>query len=358
MKIINFKQNYIVIELTNNCVLSCTHCAQQFNNHEHFKKKGFIKKELIGKLLADLKMNGMKFDALALFWLGEPLLHPQFNEVYEKVLQENMKSSLFNKIEVHTNGYLLNEKIISTIFKYKNVVQRWHFSLDAATKETYKKIKNEDYYDQVVKNVKRLVKKKSEEKARYPQLVFQFIIKQDNREEAKIFSEYWKGYLNSLKMNCEVYAYFVPNLDKDCIFFRQLDCLKKKEQEKANKLYKETLKEIKIDTPSLFNRLQQRLEPKKINLCSGMWKSPVINWEGKVTVCTNDCELKLLVGNINKDKLSKIWWGNKILNHMRKDMLNKDYAKIKLCKNCEIPKSPNYTGISTTEIKQYLKSVE
>ncbi|MBL7147678.1 MAG: radical SAM protein [Nanoarchaeota archaeon] len=358
MKIINFKQNYLVIELTNNCMLNCTHCIQQFNNHKHFKKKGFIKKGLIDELIKDIKDNHMRFDALVLFWLGEPLLHPKFNEIYGNILQENKKHNLFNKIEVHTNGYLINEEIISTIFKYKDIVQRWHFSLDAATKETYKKIKNRDYYEDVIKNVKNLVRKKSEKKSKYIQLVFQFIIEQKNHKEAKVFSEYWKNYLKSLKIHCEIYGYFVPNLNKSCVFFRQLDCLRKEEQEEANKLYEETLKEIKIASPPLLNTIQHRLKSKKASVCSGMWKSPTIRWDGKVTVCTNDCELRLEVGDLNKNSLSKIWWDNKDLKIMRKDMLNRDYSKNRLCKNCEIPKSQNYTGISTEEIDQYLKLVK
>lgn len=353
-KTIDFEQNYLVIELTNNCILNCTHCIQHLRNHKHFKKRGFMQKKLITKLLEDLKKSNLKFDALVLFWLGEPLLHPQFKEIYKTLLLENKKNNLFNKIEVHTNGYLLNKKIISTIFEYNNVIQRWHFSLDAITAQTYKKIKGKDYYTKIQNNIKRLIQKKKEKRSKYPQIVLQFIIEKTNNKEAKLFSDYWKNYLNSLEMNCETYGHFVPNLDKDCIFFRQLDCLDQANQKEANILYEKTLEEIKTTPPTFFNSICSKLRKCRSNICSGPWKSPVISWNGDITVCTNDVDLKLKIGNIKDQKFSEIWWENKKLGTLRR-MLIKNQLKRLICYKCIIPQSSNYTGITEKELSLYKK---
>lgn len=349
-KTLNFKQNYLVIELTNSCILRCNHCIQKFSNHKHFKKKGFIERGLITKMIKDLKRSNMKFDAIVLFWLGEPLLHPQFKDIYREILSETRKNNLFNKVEVHTNGYLLDDEIMSIALEYKDVVQRWHFSLDAASRATYRKIKHRDYYDVVLKKIKRFVKEKNEKKSKYPQFVFQFIIEKENYKEARLFSEFWQNYLKSLGMRCRVYGHFVPTLDKDCVFFRQLDCLNRKYQEKADKMYKEVLTKIKLDTLLWFTLLKPKCASTKMNICSGPWKSAVIGWDGNVTVCTNDSEMQLGIGNIKKEDFGKIWWANKKVELLRKRLLKNELSGL-ICCECTIPKSNNYTGITKEELK-------
>ena len=68
--------------------------------------------------------------------------------------------------------------------------------------------------------------------------------------------------------------------------------------------------------------------------CTFLWYNPVILWDGRVTTCCVDYQGKGVIGDINKDSLSKIWQG-KVLQNIRKAHLEGRYDSISLCNNCQ-----------------------
>jgi len=47
---------------------------------------------------------GARFDTLIPFWLGEPLIHPEFGAIYRAGLRAAVEGRVFGKVEVHTNA--------------------------------------------------------------------------------------------------------------------------------------------------------------------------------------------------------------------------------------------------------------
>ena len=86
--------------------------------------------------------------------------------------------------------------------------------------------------------------------------------------------------------------------------------------------------------------------------CSGPFKTPIIHWSGKVTVCCFDVHLNLVMGNINDNNLSEIWYGKEI-HKLRMAHIKGDLKKFPACIGCTNLNTPM---LPDEEILEYLKS--
>jgi radical SAM protein with 4Fe4S-binding SPASM domain len=67
--------------------------------------------------------------------------------------------------------------------------------------------------------------------------------------------------------------------------------------------------------------------------CIRPWTQFVILQNGDVTVCCEDSDGKLVVGNINGSSMREIWWGEKLLA-IRHAHLEGRQDAIPLCRQC------------------------
>ena len=159
--------SYLVIELTNKCNLACVHCAVSEEGHAHHHKLGFIDPGLIEDVLDDLRRMRARFDSLILFWLGEPLLHPEFNDIYRMVVRAAVRYGTFGKIEVHSNAIALTQSKRATLINNASVPQVLHCSLDAATAKTYLRIKGRGQLSLANENTRRILTERRFRRARW-----------------------------------------------------------------------------------------------------------------------------------------------------------------------------------------------
>jgi molybdenum cofactor biosynthesis enzyme MoaA len=129
--------SYLVIELANRCSLACVHCAVADTEHPHFEQTGYLDARVADALFSDLAKHKIGFETLILFWLGEPLLHPEFPRIWASALRSAGVQKVFQKIEVHTNATHLSPRVTSALLNVAAVPSVIHFSLDAATRERY-----------------------------------------------------------------------------------------------------------------------------------------------------------------------------------------------------------------------------
>ena len=122
--------SYLVLELTNLCNLACVHCAVSETNHQHHIKTGFIKLKTVEALIDNMVQHKIQFDVLILFWLGEPLLHPQFSKIYRLFLRASVQYGIFGSIEVHTNAILLTETIQRVLLNNAKLPQKIHCTIN------------------------------------------------------------------------------------------------------------------------------------------------------------------------------------------------------------------------------------
>jgi MoaA/NifB/PqqE/SkfB family radical SAM enzyme len=128
----------IVIELTNRCNLSCTHCFDGRHSAD-----GEIKLEIIEKILQSAKAHG--FDHLS-FTGGDPTVHPRFIEIIKMVSESGYNFGFV------TNGQNFT-RIYEKILLYRDKLTGITFSLDGAREETHDRLRGKGSYRRVMKAV-------------------------------------------------------------------------------------------------------------------------------------------------------------------------------------------------------------
>ena len=131
------------IELTDKCNLECNYC------YGEFKKRGkcFWNLEDLKSLFDTLSKEGAMILELT---GGEPLLHPNFNEILLLAL------SKFRMINVLTNGILIKKELIEIVSQYKNRIA-FQVSIDGCSEETNRIIRGvKNTYNKTLNAIKQL----------------------------------------------------------------------------------------------------------------------------------------------------------------------------------------------------------
>lgn len=108
--------------------------------------------------------------------IGEPLLHPRFAEILEYCARHN------KIMEISTNGQAFTQRTIQALVGKPVYL---YISLDAATKETYAKIRN-DRWDSIIPNLV-LLNKERKKKENLPKIHMVFMPMKVNRGDLEEF---------------------------------------------------------------------------------------------------------------------------------------------------------------------------
>ena len=345
--------SYLVLETTNRCSVACVHCSVGEADHPHHDRTGFVAVPLVRKLFADLAASRSRFDVFIPFWLGEPLLHPDFSTIYQEALRLAADHGVFERVEVHTNATHLSASRVQLALNQSPIPQTWHLTVDATTPETWRRIKGRANFDEVVANVDHLVREKARLGAIWPRLVFQFIVSDRNAGEAAAFRTRWEGACRAVDLPVSTAAQEVPSGTGAVVFFRQLDAPTPAEQEHQNRIFRDTMQALGVPLPrpdrtpaSLHREGQVR------SVCGCFWKSPVVGWDGSLTTCTRDNRLQNQLGSIADTSFAELWYGQPA-SRWRAQVASGDYAGIDACQGCFIPRSSNYSGVTPDEIDRY-----
>lgn len=106
---------------------------------------------------------------------SDPLLHPHIDEIIEVARDRNVM------IDFYTNGHALTPKTARLIVD-SQVVSMVNFSLDAATAETYRRIRGADF-SRAVGKLEMLGSMKREADAKLPSVACSFVAMEDNIHE-------------------------------------------------------------------------------------------------------------------------------------------------------------------------------
>ena len=124
------------VEITNICNFKCIHCYGSFEANNH----GILSIKEILHIFKELKSIGIKNIQLI---GGEPLLHPDIIDILK------YSKKYFNKVEIFTNGYFVDDKIASLFSDYDISVAMSAYSHEEVIHNTvtgndksYKKLKD------------------------------------------------------------------------------------------------------------------------------------------------------------------------------------------------------------------------
>lgn len=112
---------------------------------------------------------------------SDPLLHPKLDEVIGIALEHNIR------LDIYTNGLPLGERMCRRIVE-SQAVTMINFSIDAATAETYQRIRGGNF-ERLHKNLSMFRRMKAEHAGTNPALSFSFVAMADNIEELPAFVE-------------------------------------------------------------------------------------------------------------------------------------------------------------------------
>lgn len=349
--------SYLVLELANGCNLKCRHCAQSEPLHPHTAQTGTFPLEGVRRLLRDLKQHSVRFDTLILFWLGESLLHPEFAAVYDAVLEHCGPAGVFGQVELHTNATLLWRKVAARALNRLDAPQRWHLTLDAATSDTYRRVKGVDFLERVEAHARQLITWKGRGGYRRPQLVLQYIVSDRNAHEVELFITRWRQVFADARLPLALTAFHVPHeTEGNYLFFKSLDCPTAAEQAEQNAIFRGVVSRLGLAPPldpDAAVRVEAKAEVFQTALstpCSGFWKSPVIGWDGMLTTCTRDNLGENRLGNVLETPFTELWFGPGRIQDLRAQVACGSYEGLSLCQTCFIPRSVNYTGITSEEL--------
>lgn len=299
----------IEIEVTTKCNLRCLMCEHTYWN-EQASDMSFEQVKSIIDQFPVLRW-------IAFTGIGEIFLNKDLVKMY--VYLKNRWPGIH--IELFDTFYFIDEERAKKILDLG--LDTVFISIDAATKETYEKIRVGSDFNRVVSNIRRFIELKKEMRTYFPEIIFHYVINKMNLGEAISFIE------------------FVKSLGGENIFFTRL-----------LHSFKE-VRDLSIDVPAdlscqILEKAKQLgiyitwngdtcVNKTHISHCNA-WITPFVYVSGDVVPCcamneanTRDFQKQNSLGNVFRQSFKEIWYGEKFSN-LRKEMRR---GKVPLlCRDC------------------------
>jgi len=206
----------IDFENLNHCNFACHHCMFSARHaHPDLKNR-------VGDKMMDFDLYKRAIDEGSEYGLPaithgvqcEPLMHP---DIVKKVAYADKKGVIDQRIG--SNGSLLDTEMAEKLID--SGLSRLEISLDAATPETFKKVRKgkEAIFENIVRNTHNFLNIRSKRNSVFPLLRVSFVKMNINKHEVKAFTNYWKDYADYFSLQ-EVINYDM-NLPNTAIKFNE-----------------------------------------------------------------------------------------------------------------------------------------
>lgn len=272
--------NEIMIEATNICNNKCFFCGSNASD----RKRGIIDYDLMIRLINEAYLNGSR--KISFHGMGEPCL---CKELLQYIAEA--KKVGYTYIYLDTNGVLATPEVMFPIIDAG--LDSLKFSIHASTAETYKRITNNDAFEAVADNFKKIGTYIKEEK-KVCKLIAYFAESTINSQERDSFVEMFEPYA------AEIWIKPIHN---------------------GSGVMQENVKYAVNESVLTIKELP----------CVEL-KRMTINWEGKTIACCTDWTGSLVYGDANICSLKDLWNCEKILQirrgHENISCLNE------ICKKC------------------------
>lgn len=295
--------DWIEIETTTACNIHCKICENTYWKEKPcmMSYEQFLK---IMEQFPNLKWIGMT-------GIGQSLLNPDYRKMIDWILDRDIY------IEIFDNFYNLDKPTIKRWVKKK--FSKIYCSLDAATHETYKELRVGSDWKKVIENLKYFDKCKKELNQHFPELFFHFIITKDNIHEVEKYVDFVHGLdIDVTMIQFSRMLHLFPEIEDQ--FVEIPDEFKMKVIEKGRNLG------IAIG----FNVNSTESQNRAYCESCTVWNQPFIFVTGDITPCCslneqNDrpWQVKNALGNLFKDDMRDIWYGQKYTDMIKGLQKNK-----------------------------------
>ena len=289
----------LLIDITNRCNAKCVWCP-----NPDLTNVGAMDMDVYRKIIDDFGTRG---GVLTFGTFGEPLMDKFMKERIE-YLQRYPK---IHKVEVLTNGFFLNDKIVSTLIEHGVGVD---ISLDELDKQTFEDVKKMSF-DVVRDNIVNFLEENK--KAARPVPV-NIRIKTLKTVEETMEQELFKIISSH---DCSV---VLNSIDDNII------------SNWAGKLDKESfVKEYEIATNNKTRYTHKRFNQTNVAPCTQLWKWMVVYWDGNVVLCCADMFSRTVVGDLKSNSITEVWNGPQLKKY-REQMVSRKRFDVAICQDCDI----------------------
>lgn len=278
LKIVDDYPPCVQIEPVSVCNFRCPFCFQTDASF-HKKKFGHMGRMDLGLFKETIDELEGNVEAITLASRGEPLLHENIGEMLEYM------NGKFLAVKINSNASLLTEKLIHTILS--NDIQTMVFSIDAADKELYEKLRVGGNFETTLGNVRNYNKIKSES---YP--------------NSNIITRISGVQVNEMQNMDQMIDLWKPYAD--LVAFTNY-----------------TPWESSYDNPS-----NEILSP-----CTELWRRLFIWWDGRVNPCDYDYKSYLSKWEMKNHSVTDIW-NSDGFHELRDQHLNERRKELTPCKSC------------------------
>jgi len=200
--------NKVFIQNNMSCNAKCIYCTFAYiNNSFKYRVLPAINSMIENRILAK--------DARVYMSGGEITISPEFEEMFS-----TLTSYLNSKVEILTSGIKYSESIKNAFIDDKCMLV---ISLDSDCRETYKKIKLVDCFDQVVNNIKTYI---SESNYAGDNITLKYILLDginDTKEQISNFIHLVKDIgVKNIRMDCDLVKYQFSNNLKTPDYYKEL----------------------------------------------------------------------------------------------------------------------------------------
>jgi MoaA/NifB/PqqE/SkfB family radical SAM enzyme len=250
------------------------------------RKKGVMDFKLYKRIIDECADYDVR--RLQLNNIGEPLMDPLIMKRIGYAKKNGLRG-----IRIFTNASLLDQKRAKEIFT--SGLDLLIISLDGVTKDAYEGVRRGLNFDVVVKNIKEFLEMKKCEEIDKPKVELHMTVLNKNNSQTEKFIKEYKNLADAVTVT------------------------------------------IAHDWAGQTNTGEEYIkESKKIRRrpCRRLWFDFNIFWNGLVPLCCLDYEGKIILGNVNEEKIYDIWNGERF-KIVREAHLKNQIDKISLCRTCK-----------------------
>ncbi len=241
----------ILMETTSACQLRCIMCAREAALEKGTLKVGHMEEWLAMKMIEEVATVSPK-TRLWFCYFGEPTLS---KEVWRRI--RIAKDKGVETTVINSNGNMLIPKICDQLIE--SGLDEIYVGIDAATSDTYSKVRVRGHYDTVMNNMHYLLKHKKENL----RVTVQYGVYKENEHEVEMFKKYWADY--------DVQIFIRPKLT--------------------------WLGYLSEHNPTHENRYP----------CPWILDTLPVYYNGLVAYCSADWDNRLPVGDLKKQSIAEVW---------------------------------------------------
>ncbi len=274
----------VSLEFVNRCNLSCQMCY----TINHADKKATLELQDIETIMAECGDNGLP---AAVVGMGSEALI--FKGARDAIASAR-KAGVMD-VFLGTNGVLLDQSLSEFLVEQR--IARIEVSLDAATPETFKKIRGKDELERIEANLETLIETRKRMNSKLPVIRLCFCVQDDNIHEQKAFLDKWRGRVDYIDF-------------QEMVDFGQVDEFRSMGDDAA----------VPADLPTPDS-----------TYCAYPFNSLHVWSNGDVTPCCTFFGKALTIGNTKTQTLKEIWNGEE-LAEIRRQLTSGDLNKV--CHAC------------------------